>query len=54
VESSQVFLIGVFNDWQNTTPLTSEGFGRWALFVKDKAPQISMAARHGSFRDFSG
>jgi len=35
--AKQVFLIGNFNDWQNTTPLTSEGYGRWALFVKDKA-----------------
>ena len=36
----EVFLIGNFNDWQNTTPLTSEGYGRWALFVKDKVPDI--------------
>lgn len=33
----QVFLIGGFNDWQNSTPLTNEGFGRWSLFIKDKA-----------------
>jgi len=36
----EVFLIGNFNDWQNTTPLTSEGYGRWALLVKDKVPDI--------------
>ena len=33
----QVFLIGTFNDWQNTMALTNEGFGRWSLFIKDKA-----------------
>ncbi|CAJ1351671.1 unnamed protein product, partial [Effrenium voratum] len=35
--AKQVFLIGGFNDWQNTMPLTSEGFGRWAVFIPDKA-----------------
>lgn len=42
--AKQVFLIGQFNDWQNTTPLTSEGFGRWSVHLPDKAdgsPYIS-------------
>lgn len=33
--AKQVFLIGDFNKWENTTPLTSEGFGRWAVELKD-------------------
>jgi len=60
--AKQVFLIGVFNDWQNTTPLTSEGFGRWALFVKDEADgspgidhatqiKVRLEANDGSWHD---
>eukprot|EP00435_Cladocopium_sp_Y103_P017907 s648_g4.t1 len=33
--AKQVFLIGDFNKWENTTPLASEGFGRWAVELKD-------------------
>eukprot|EP00446_Apocalathium_sp_SHHI-4_P038691 CAMPEP_0177305258 /NCGR_PEP_ID=MMETSP0368-20130122/7081_1 /TAXON_ID=447022 ORGANISM="Scrippsiella hangoei-like, Strain SHHI-4" /NCGR_SAMPLE_ID=MMETSP0368 /ASSEMBLY_ACC=CAM_ASM_000363 /LENGTH=818 /DNA_ID=CAMNT_0018763881 /DNA_START=42 /DNA_END=2496 /DNA_ORIENTATION=+ len=34
--AKQVFLIGEFNKWENTTALTSEGFGRWVVFLPDK------------------
>jgi len=33
--AKQVFLIGEFNGWQNSTPLTSEGFGRWSVFLPE-------------------
>ncbi|CAJ1346724.1 unnamed protein product, partial [Effrenium voratum] len=33
--AKQVFLIGEFNKWENTTPLTAEGFGRWSVTLKD-------------------
>eukprot|EP00928_Gymnodinium_smaydae_P033600 TRINITY_DN2401_c0_g1_i1.p1 TRINITY_DN2401_c0_g1~~TRINITY_DN2401_c0_g1_i1.p1 ORF type:complete len:2034 (+),score=562.59 TRINITY_DN2401_c0_g1_i1:70-6171(+) len=36
--AKQVFLIGEFNNWENTTPLKSEGFGRWSVELPDKAP----------------
>jgi len=42
--AKNVWLVGDFNDWQNTTPLTNEGtfegacgYGRWLLNIKDKA-----------------
>ncbi|CAE8610854.1 unnamed protein product [Polarella glacialis] len=35
--AKQVFLIGDFNSWQNTTPLKSEGYGRWSVHLPDKA-----------------
>ena len=35
--AKNVWLIGDFNGWQNTWPLTSEGYGRWVLNVKDNA-----------------
>jgi len=35
--AKQAFLIGEFNGWTNETPLKSEGFGRWAVTLPDKA-----------------
>eukprot|EP00928_Gymnodinium_smaydae_P040898 TRINITY_DN276_c0_g2_i1.p1 TRINITY_DN276_c0_g2~~TRINITY_DN276_c0_g2_i1.p1 ORF type:complete len:1466 (+),score=392.54 TRINITY_DN276_c0_g2_i1:181-4398(+) len=35
--AKQVFLVGEFNGWQNTTPLVSEGFGRWKVDLPDQA-----------------
>ncbi|CAJ1374066.1 unnamed protein product [Effrenium voratum] len=60
--AKQVFLIGGFNDWQNTMPLTSEGFGRWAVFIPDKADgspgiphttqlKVRLEANDGSWHD---
>ncbi|CAK9014954.1 unnamed protein product [Durusdinium trenchii] len=60
--AKQVFLIGGFNDWQNSTPLTNEGFGRWSLFIKDKADgspgiphqtqlKVRVEANDGSWHD---
>lgn len=40
--AKQVFLIGEFNSWQNSTPLENEGFGRWKIFLPDKADGTSM------------
>ena len=44
LQQLQVFLIGGFNDWSNSTPLTNEGFGRWSLFIKDKAGRSSRSS----------
>lgn len=35
--AKQVFLVGEFNSWENTVPLTAEAFGRWAVFLEDRA-----------------
>jgi len=35
--AKQVFLIGEFNNWENTTSLSGEGFGRWSVHLPDKA-----------------
>ena len=42
-DAKQVFLIGEFNKWENTTPLTSEGFGRWSVVLKDSDGQPAIA-----------
>mmetsp|Transcript_78474 Transcript_78474/g.202083 ORF Transcript_78474/g.202083 Transcript_78474/m.202083 type:complete len:1723 (+) Transcript_78474:46-5214(+) len=34
--AKNVWLIGEFNGWENTWPLTNEGFGRWVLTIKEK------------------
>lgn len=34
-EAKQVFLIGEFNQWQNSTPLSPEAFGRWFVHLPD-------------------
>eukprot|EP00931_Biecheleriopsis_adriatica_P037100 TRINITY_DN2129_c0_g1_i1.p1 TRINITY_DN2129_c0_g1~~TRINITY_DN2129_c0_g1_i1.p1 ORF type:complete len:813 (-),score=199.50 TRINITY_DN2129_c0_g1_i1:286-2724(-) len=60
--AKQVFLIGEFNGWQNTTPLKSEGFGKWCVHLPDKedgssfiphATQIKvrLEANDGSWHD---
>eukprot|EP00929_Paragymnodinium_shiwhaense_P042980 TRINITY_DN22156_c0_g2_i1.p1 TRINITY_DN22156_c0_g2~~TRINITY_DN22156_c0_g2_i1.p1 ORF type:complete len:1969 (-),score=563.19 TRINITY_DN22156_c0_g2_i1:210-6116(-) len=41
--AKQVFLIGDFNEWANTTPLQPDGFGRWMVMLpdnKDGSPMI--------------
>ena len=40
--AKQVFLIGEFNKWENTTPLSSEGFGRWAVELKDSDGKMAI------------
>mmetsp|Transcript_108130 Transcript_108130/g.271999 ORF Transcript_108130/g.271999 Transcript_108130/m.271999 type:complete len:2009 (+) Transcript_108130:103-6129(+) len=35
--AKQAFLTGDFNEWHNSTPLQSEGFGRWSVHLPDKA-----------------
>ncbi|CAE7304280.1 SBE2.1 [Symbiodinium sp. CCMP2456] len=60
--AKQAFLIGAFNDWQNSTPLKSEGFGRWAVFLPDKVDgspgiphatqiKVRVEANDGSWHD---
>jgi len=55
--AKQVFLIGEFNGWQNTTPLKSEGFGRWAVelpagSIKHKMQvKVRLEASDGSWHD---
>lgn len=46
--AKQVFLIGEFNGWQNTTPLKSEGFGKWCVMLPDKedgSPMVPHASQ---------
>jgi len=38
--AKQVFLIGEFNNWENSTPLKSEGYGKWSVDLPDVAPGI--------------
>eukprot|EP00438_Fugacium_kawagutii_P035988 Skav213302 [mRNA] locus=scaffold2480:586091:587909:- [translate_table: standard] len=45
--AKQVFLIGEFNGWQNSTPLQNEGFGRWKIDLPDKAPAKIRRVRGG-------
>ncbi len=40
--AKQVFLIGEFNKWENLTPLSSEGFGRWAVELKDSDGKMAI------------
>lgn len=60
--AKQVFLIGEFNQWQNTCPLKAEGFGRWAVVLpdqKDGSPflphktqiKVRLEAESGSWHD---
>mmetsp|Transcript_13633 Transcript_13633/g.30989 ORF Transcript_13633/g.30989 Transcript_13633/m.30989 type:complete len:1989 (-) Transcript_13633:86-6052(-) len=35
--AKQVFLVGEFNNWENSMSLSSEGFGRWAVTLPDNA-----------------
>lgn len=36
-KAKQVFLIGEFNNWENTHPFRDGGFGRWTIDLPDKA-----------------